>query len=121
VSRLERATLLDEGNAVFLAPRKVGSSVHWEVEVEQATRKDGTKAKPTFNASVTLRDCGESITWSGYGGEKGPEHMIEKLNVAIDELEKMRNLCRLARAIIADNPGTDSKDGSPEAVSLDDL
>jgi hypothetical protein len=78
------------GNAAFLQPGKVGSSIRYEVEV------GGTGPKAWTEGAVHLTDCDRRICWRG-----DIEDVIIKIDNAVKMLQEARGYMVKAKLELA--------------------
>ena len=110
---------ITKAKAVFLEPRKVGSSIGYRLNA-YTYYNDFTKSRvKSFDGEITLTDCNEHITWGGYhDGFKGLKHFKTKLIKAIDVLTSCLNDLEVIEKEYNKWPTETSKKGKEQNMSI---
>lgn len=82
--------IVENGNAVFLRPKKVGSSIRYKFSV------GGYGSKAWTEGEVNLTDCDRRICWRDEN-----EDLCEKIEVAIKALLEAKEYALIARKELA--------------------
>jgi len=91
--------LLAESGGVFLDPAHVGSSIQWRIKLT-ARPKDskGKGGYATVDGQVSISDCDRLVKWS-LDSWSSDDHGLTKLDRAIAELRRVRNLVARAQRL----------------------